>query len=151
MLVEVTIFGTSVQCGTFLKVKVDKMLPTKINKKTPMNIRICSPHDNIHRTTHTDVHSSVISRLSTISDSSSLTVLICRRGGKKPRVKNRPKVQRIVDELVNCGSVNQQLLILKEVLRSPHQRKANYLISSSISNSSSNTYKYYPCIFYLMN
>ena len=44
-----------------------------------------------------------------------------------------------MDELVNCGSPNQQLLTLKEVLQNPDLRQANELISSSTSNSSSNT------------
>ena len=80
------------------------MLLTRINKKSPMNIIIFSPQSNIHRTTQADIHSSVVYRLSKISDASSLTSLICRR---RYGVKNRTKVQRIVDKLVNCENLNQ--------------------------------------------
>ena len=67
------------------------------------------------------MNSSIVSRLSKVSNSSSLTSSISMRGrsklgGKEPGVKNRSKVQPIVEELVNCGSPNQQLLTLKEIL-----------------------------------
>ena len=55
---------------------------------------------------------------------------------RKAGVKNRSKVQRIVDELVNCGSLNQQLKTLKEVLRNPNHRQTNELISSLTTNAS---------------
>ena len=62
-------------------------------------------------------------------------------GERKAGVKNRSKVQRIVDEFVNCGSPNQQSKTLKEVLRNPDLRQTNEFISSSTVNSfsSSNT------------
>ena len=99
-----------------------------------MNIWICSPQGNVHKTTQTDINLSVVSRLSKVSDSSSLTSSISMRGRsksgeRKHGVKNRSKVQRIVDELVNYGSPNQQLLTLKEVLRNPDLRQINELIS----------------------
>ena len=71
-----------------------------------MNIIICPPEGNIHRTTQADVHFSVASRLSKVLNSLSLTWTICRKGGRKHGVKNRTKSQRIVDELVNWGSPN---------------------------------------------
>ena len=79
-----------------------------------MNIILCSPQGNVHRTTQVNINLSVVSRLSKVSNSSSLTSSISMRGrsksgGMKSDVKNRSKVQRIVDELVNYGSPNQQL------------------------------------------
>ena len=78
-----------------------------------------------------------------------------KSGGRKAGMKNRSKVQRIVDELVNCGSPNQQLKTLKEVLRNPDLRQTNELISSSTTNSScssntSNTLNYSPLLFDLV-
>ena len=126
-----------------------------------MNVIICSPQGNIHRTRQADINSSVVSRLSRVSDSSSLTSPLGTRdwnksGGRKPGVKNRSKVQRIVDELVNCGSPNQQLKTLKEVLRNLDLRQTNELISSSTTNSScssntSNTLNNSPLLFDLMS
>ena len=83
-----------------------------------MNAIICSPQGNVHRTRHANINSSVVSRLSRVSDLSSLTSSISmisrsKYGGRKAGVKNRSKMQRIVDELVNCGSLNQQLNTLK--------------------------------------
>ena len=74
-LVVVTIFGTSFPCANGLKAEVDKILLTRINKKTLMNI-ICSPQGNIHRTTQDGILSSVVSRLGKVSDSLLLTSLI---------------------------------------------------------------------------
>ena len=75
--------------------------------------------------------------------------------GRKPGVKNRLKVQRIVDELINCGSPNQQLLSLKDVLRNPDLRQTNELISSSTTYSScssnaSNTLNHSSLLFDIM-
>ena len=60
-----------------------------------------------------------------------------------------------MDELVNCGSPNQQLKTLKEVLRNPDLRQTNELISSSTTKSScssntSNNLNYSPLLFDLM-
>ena len=71
-----------------------------------MNIIIYSHQGNIHRSNQVDDHFSIVSRLSKVSDSSSLTLLICRRGERNPGVKNRTKVQIIVDELVNFRRPN---------------------------------------------
>ena len=76
-------------------------------------------------------------------------------GRSKAGVKDRSKVQRIVDELVNCGSPNQQLKTLKDVLRNLDLRQTNECISSSTTNSScssntSNTLNHYPLLFDLM-
>ena len=103
-----------------------------------MNTIICPPQANIHRITQIGVYSSIVSRLSKVSYSLSLTLLICRRFRRKNGMKNRTKVQRIVDELVNCGSPNQQLLTVKEVLRNPDLRKTNEIINSSTLSSSTN-------------
>ena len=109
-----------------------------------MNIIICPPQGSVHRTTQGDINSSVVSRICKVSDSSPVTSSISMRdrskpGGRKLGVKNRSKIQRIVDELVNCGSPNQQLLALKRVLRNPDLRQTNEFISSSITNSSSSS------------
>ena len=159
-LVRVTVLVSSFPFDKVLNVKVCKLIISRINKKAPMNVIICSPQGNFHRTTQANINSSVVSRLSKVSDSSSLTSSISMRGrsksvGRKPGVKNRSKVQRIVDELVNCGSPNQQLKTLKEVLRNPDLRQTNELISSSTTNSScssntSNTLNHSPLLFDLM-
>ena len=120
-----------------------------------MNIIIFISQGNIHRTTQADINSSAVSRLSKVSDSSSLNLSICRRGGskiegRKPGDKNRSKVQQIVDELVNCGNPNQKLLTLKEVLRNPDLGQTNELINTSTSNSSSNTLYHFPLLFDLV-
>ena len=127
MLVRVTVLVSYFSFRKVLKVKVIKLIISRINKIAPMNIIICSPQDNFYRTTQSNINSSVVSRLNKVSDSSSLTSSIRMRGRsksgvRKPGVKNRSKVQRIVDELVNCGSHNHQLLTLKEVLRNPDLR-----------------------------
>ena len=131
------------------------MLLSRINKKAPMKIIICSPKGNIHKKTQVDISSSVLARLNKVSNSSPLTSSINRRGRnkidkRKSGVKHRSKVHRIVDELLNCGSPNQKLLTLKEVLQNPDPRLTNELISSSTSNSSSNTLNHSPLLFYLM-
>ena len=53
---------------------------------------------------------------------SSLISSNCRRGWRKPNVRYKTKVQEIVDELVNCGSANQQLSILKELFKNPGKK-----------------------------
>ena len=140
--------------------KISKLIISRINKKAPTNIIICLPQGNVHRTTQANINSSVVSRLSKVYNLSSLTSSISiggrsKSGGRKTGFKNRSKVQRIVDELVNCGSPNQQLLTLKEVLRNPDIRQTNEFISSSTTNSSSstntsNTLNYSPLLFDLM-
>ena len=137
--------------------EVSKLVISRINKKLSINIIICSPQGNIHRTTQENVDSSAVSRLSKVTDSLSLTSSISMKGRsksdeKKPGVKDRSNVQRLVDELVNCGSPNQQLLTLKEVLQNSDLRQTNELISSSITNSSSssntsNTLNHSPLLF----
>ena len=67
--------------------------------------------NSIHRATQTDINSYVVSKLSKVSDSSFLTLSIGRIGtsktcGRTHGVKNRSKVQRIVDELVDFGIPN---------------------------------------------
>ena len=148
VLVRITIVGSSFQCDNVLKTEVDNILLTRINKTLPMNIIICLPQSNIHRTTQVDINSSLVSRLSKVSNSSSFPLSICRIckskiDGRKPNIRNRWKVQRIVDKLFNCGRPNQKLLTVEEVLRNPDHRQTNELISSSISNSSSNTLNHY--------
>ena len=77
ILVVVAIFDTSIPCGTFLKAKVDKILLTRINIKSPMNIILCSLQGNIHRTTQVSVYSSIVSMRSKVSDSPPLNSSIC--------------------------------------------------------------------------
>ena len=98
----------------------------------------------------TDVYFSVDSKFRKVSDSLSLTLSIYRKSGRKLGVEDNWKVQRIVDESVNCRSPNYQLLTLKDVLRNHNLRKTNELIRSLTSNKSSNTFKHYPLIFDLM-
>ena len=159
-LVMVSVLVPSFSFDKFLKVKVSKLIISRINEQEPMNIIICSPQGNVHRTIQANINSSVVSRLSKVSDSSFFTSSIRMRGrskqvGRKAGVKNRSKVQWIVDELVNCGSLNQKLSTLKEVLRNPDLRQTNEIISSSTTNSSSssnisNTLNHYPLLFYFM-
>ena len=150
VLVVITMLWASISCGTFLIADIDKMLLKNYIKNIPTNIIICPPQGIIHRNTQANVYSSVVSRHSKVSDSSSLTSSICRRSGRNPGVRNRSKFQLIFYELVNCGSHNQQLLTLKEELRNPDIRKKNELISSSTSNSLSNTFYHSPRLFDLM-
>ena len=155
VLVRVTVLVFSFLCDKVLKMEVSKIIISRINKKAPMDIIIYSPQGNVHRATQADSNSSVVSGLIKVSDSSSFSSSISMRGrsksgGRKPEVKNRTKVQRIVDEWVNCGSPNQQLLTLKEVMRNPDLRQTNEFISSSISNSSYNTLNYSPFLFDLV-
>ena len=152
VLVRITIVGSSFQCDDVLKTEVDNILLTKINKRLPMNIIICSPQGNIHRTTQADIASSLVFRLSKVSNSSSFSLSICHIGkskidGRKPNIRNSSKVQRIVEKLFNCGSHNRKLLTVEEVLQNPDLRQTNEHISSSISNSSSNTLNHYFLIF----
>ena len=140
-MVRVIVLVSSFSFDKVLNVKVCKLIISRINKKVPMNVIIFSPQGNIHRTTQANINSSVVSRLSKVSDSSSLTSSISMRSrskssGRKAGVKNRSKVQRIVDELVNCRNPNQQLKTLKEALRNLDLRQTNELISSSTTNSS---------------
>ena len=126
-LVTVTVLLSSFPFDKVLKVKVCKLIISRINKKVPMNAILCSPQGNVYRTRHANINSSVVSRLSRVSDLSSLTSSISiisrsKSGGKKADVKNRSKVQRIMDELVNCVSPSQQLITLEEVLRNPDLR-----------------------------
>ena len=156
VLVRITIVGSSFQCDDVLKTEVDNILLTKINKRLPMNIIICSPQGNIHRTTQADIASSLVFRLSKVSNSSSFSLSICHIGkskidGRKPNIRNSSKVQRIVEKLFNCGSHNRKLLTVEEVLQNPDLRQTNEHISSSISNSSSNTLNHYFLIFDNMN
>ena len=152
VLVRVSICGSSFPCDNVLKTEVDNILLTKINKRLPMNIIICSPQGNIHRTTQADIASSLVFRLSKVSNSSSFSLSICHIGkskidGRKPNIRNSSKVQRIVEKLFNCGSHNRKLLTVEEVLQNPDLRQTNEHISSSISNSSSNTLNHYFLIF----
>ena len=68
-----------------------------------------------------------------VSDSLSLILSIFRKSGKELGVEDNWKVQRIVDELVNCRSPNYQLLTLKYLLRNPDLRKTNEAIRSLTS------------------
>ena len=155
-----TVLVSSFPFDKVLNVNVCKLIISRINKKAPMNVIICSPQGNVHMTRQTNITSSIVSRLSRVSDLSSLTSSISMISrskcvGRKAGVKNRSKVQRIVDELVNCGSPNQQLKTLKEVLRNPDLRQTNELISSSTTNSScsfntANTLNQSPLLFDLM-
>ena len=97
VLVGVTILVSSFSCDKVLKAEFNKIIISRINKKGPMNIIICSTQGNIHRTTQADINSSVVSRLSKVYNSSSLTSSIHMRGrskssGRKCGVKNRSKI-----------------------------------------------------------
>ena len=104
-LVTVTVLVSSFPSDKVLKVKVCKVIISRINKKAvkgPIDIIICSPQGNDHRTRQANIDSSVVSRLSRISDLSSFTssmsmISRSKSGGRKAGVKNRSKVQRIVD------------------------------------------------------
>ena len=75
-LITVTVLVSSFPSDKVLKVKVCKVIISRINKKAvkaPMNVIICSPQGNVHRTRQANIDSSVVSRLSRVSDLSSLT------------------------------------------------------------------------------
>ena len=126
-LVRVAVLVSSFTFDKVLNVTVCKLIISRINKKVPMNVIIYSPQGNVHRTRQANINSSVVSRLSRVSNLSSFTssISMTRRSkssGRKAGVKNRSKVQRIMDELVNCVSPSQQLITLEEVLRNPDLR-----------------------------
>ena len=75
-----------------------------------MNILIFSLQNHFHENNKADILSSVLSRLSKVSDylSASLSNIPC--SGRKFGVKYRLKVEIIIDESVNCGSLNQQIV-----------------------------------------
>ena len=50
-LVRVTVLVSSFSFDKVLKLKVCKLIILRINKKALMNIIICSPQGNVHRTT----------------------------------------------------------------------------------------------------
>ena len=67
-LVKVTVLVSSFSFDKVLKVKVSKLIISRINKKAQMNIIIYSPQGNVHRTTQANINSPVVSRLSKVSD-----------------------------------------------------------------------------------
>ena len=96
-MVKVTVLVSSFSFDKVLKVKFSKLLISRINKKAPMNIIICSHQGNVRRTTQANINLSVVSRVSKVFDLSSLTSSISMRGksksgGRKPGAKNRSKV-----------------------------------------------------------
>ena len=96
-LVRVAVLVSSFSFDNVLNVKVCKLIISRINKKAPMNIIICSPQGNVHRTIQANTNSSVVSRLSKVSDLSSIISSISMRGrsksgGRKAGVENRSKV-----------------------------------------------------------
>ena len=87
-LVRMNVLVSSFPFDKVLNVKVCKLIISRINKKAPMNVIICSPQGNVHRTRQANINSSVVSRLSRVSDLSSLTSSIhmisrSKSGGKK--------------------------------------------------------------------
>ena len=48
-LVRVTVLVFSFPFDKILNVKVCKLIISRINKKAPMNVIICSPQGNVHR------------------------------------------------------------------------------------------------------
>ena len=82
-----------------------------------MNIIIHSQQGSFHRTTKDQSLTSVVSRLNKVSDISfkSFTSIRSKFGGIKTEVKNKSKIQKLVDKLVDYGSSNQQILTLKEI------------------------------------
>ena len=92
MLVRLTVLVSSFSFHKVLKVKVIKLIISRINKKAPMNIIICLPQGNFHRTTKSNINSSVLYRLSNVSDLSSLTSSISMKGRSKLGVR-KPGVE----------------------------------------------------------
>ena len=111
-LVRVTVLVSSFPFDKVLNVKFCKLIISRINKKAPMNVIICSPQGNVYRTRQANINLSVVSRLGKVSNFSFLTLSLrminrSKLGGRKAGVKYRSKMQRIMDEFVNCGSPNQ--------------------------------------------
>ena len=48
-LITVTVLVSSFPFDKLLKVKICKLIISRINKKAPMNVIICSPQGNVHR------------------------------------------------------------------------------------------------------
>ena len=74
-LLRVTVLVSSFSFDKVLNVEISKIIISIINKKAPMNIIICSPQGNVHRTTQANISLSIISRLSKVSYSSFLISL----------------------------------------------------------------------------
>ena len=74
--------------------------------------------------------------------SESFTLIYAQSGERKEEVTNISKFLRLVDELINCGNPNQQIIILKNVLKNQNLSEINELIGISSSNSHTNTFKY---------
>ena len=93
-LVRVTVLVSSFPFDKVLNVKFCKLIISRINKKAPMNVIICSSQGNAHRTRQANINSSVVSSLSRVYDLSSLTSSISmisrnKCGERKAGVKNR--------------------------------------------------------------
>ena len=83
-----------------------------------MNTIIYSQQGSFHRTTKDQSLTSVVSRLNKVSDISlkSFTSIRSKFGGIKTEVKNKSKIQKLVDALVDYRSQNYHILTLKDVL-----------------------------------
>ena len=55
-LLTVTVLVSSFPFDKVLKVKVCKLIISRINKKAPMNVIICSPQGNVHRTRQANIN-----------------------------------------------------------------------------------------------
>ena len=97
-LVRVTVLVSSFPFDKVLNVKFCKVIISRINKKAPMNIIICSPQGNVHRTTQMNINSSVVYRLSKVSDSLSLTPSLSMRSRSK---SDRRKLVLKRDQRIN--------------------------------------------------
>ena len=55
-LITMTVLVSSFPFDKVLKVKVCKLIISRINKKAPMNVIICSPQGNVHRTRQANIN-----------------------------------------------------------------------------------------------
>ena len=75
IVVSVTIFVNLVANGIFLEAELSQTLVSKIYKKSPTNIIICSEGDNFHKITKADFFPSIICILIKVSDCSPMSYL----------------------------------------------------------------------------
>ena len=81
-----------------------------------MNIIIYSSQCFFHKMTKAKIISYNMSMLTKVSNLLSLSPSTVRCTERKFRIKNWTKEETFVEELISCGSINERILNVKEVL-----------------------------------
>ena len=93
IIVSITIIGNLVANEIFLEAELSQTLVSKIYKKSPTNIIICSERDNFHKITKADFYPSIVCILIKVSDCSSISYLSKKLGGKRRGRRIDPKLK----------------------------------------------------------